>query len=75
MFQPIRPLSVLVKFVNYEPPLKFEVDNADTTKLNESEPEESKKSVLNSEKSKIPIVKNIYNKDLQSKRKEHRTVI
>ena len=59
MFQPVRPLSVPVKFVNYEPPLKLEVNKADNRKLDESEPEESNKSVLNSEKSKIPIVKNI----------------
>ena len=57
MFQPVRHLSVPVKFVNYEPPLKLEVNKANNTKLDESEPEESKKSVLNSEKSKIPIVK------------------
>ena len=58
MFQPVRPLSVPVKFVNYEPPLKVEMNKADNTKIDESKPEESKKSVLNSEKSKIPIVKN-----------------
>ena len=34
------------------------MNKADNTKIDESEPEESKKSVLNSEKSKIPIVKN-----------------
>ena len=50
MFQHVRPLSAPVKFVNYEPPLKCEVKKAES--------EESKKSVLNSEKSKIPIVKN-----------------
>ena len=49
MFQPVSPLSVPVKFVNYEPPLKCE--------LNKAESEESKKSVLNSEESEIPIVK------------------
>ena len=49
LFQPIRPLSVPAKFVNYEPPLKCEVNKADS--------EESKKSVLNSEESEIPIVK------------------
>ena len=35
------------------------MNKADNTKLDESEPEESKKSVLGSEKSKIPIVNNI----------------
>ena len=49
MFQPVRPLSVPVKFVNYEPPLKSEV--------NKAESEESKKSVLNSEEYETPIVK------------------
>ena len=48
-----------IKFVNYKPPLKLEVNKADNTKLDESEPEESKKSVFISEKSKIPIVKNV----------------
>ena len=57
MFQPVRPLSVPVKFVNYKPPLKLEVNNADNTKLDELEPVESKKSVLHSKKYKIPIVK------------------
>ena len=64
MFQPVRPLSVPVKFVNYEPPLKSEV--------NKAESEESKKSVLNSEKSKTSHCQEC-NKDLQSERKEHRT--
>ena len=35
MFQPVRPLSVPVKFVNYKPSLKLEVNNADNTKLDE----------------------------------------
>ena len=49
LFQPVRPLSVPVKFVNYEPPLKCEVDKVES--------EESKKSVINSEESETPIVK------------------
>ena len=50
MFQPVRPLSVPIKFVNYEPPLKAEVNKTDNTKPDESKSEESKKLVLNSKK-------------------------
>ena len=50
MFQPVRPLSVPVKFVNYEPPLKVEMNKTENTKPDESKSEESKKSVLNSKK-------------------------
>ena len=59
IFQPVRPLSVPIKFVDYEPPLKFKMNKDDTTKLDESEPKLSKKSVPNSEKYKLPTAKNI----------------
>ena len=45
-----------------------------TTKTDKSEPELSKKSVLDSKKSNLSTPRK-YNKDLQSKRKEHRAVI
>ena len=61
MFQFVRPLSVPIKFVDYEPPLKFKLNKDDTTKSDESEPKMSKKSVPNSEKSKLPTTKNITN--------------
>ena len=59
MFQPVKPLSVPIKFVDYEPPLKFKLNKDETTKSDESEPELLKKSVPNSEKSKLLTDKNI----------------
>ena len=54
MFQPVRPLSVPVNFVNYKPTHKSEI-----TKIDESDLEKPKSSIPNSVKSEIPIVKNV----------------
>ena len=59
IFQPVIPLGVPVKFVDYEATLKFKMNKDETTKSDESEPELSKKSVPNFEKSNLPTPKNI----------------
>ena len=59
IFQPIRPLSVPVKFVDYEPTLKFKMNKDQTTKSDESEPELLKKSVPDSKKSTLSTLEKI----------------
>ena len=59
IFQPKRPLSVPVKFIDYEPALKFKMNKDQTTKSVESELELSKKSVPNYEKSNLSTPKKI----------------
>ena len=60
IFHPNRPLCVPVKFVDYEPALKFKMNKDQTTKSVESELELSKKSLPNS---KGILECNMYHKD------------
>ena len=73
ILQPIRPLSVPVKIIDYEPALNFK-NKDQTTKTGESEPELSKKSVLHSKKSNISTPEYI-TKIYRVKEKERSVVI